>query len=61
MGSCVHNKGATKDILNFTAHYLSPSATHLYLFLDFSDPQALIIGRTAVAGHKRLNGANLKT
>ena len=40
MGSCVHNKGATKDILNFTTHYLSLGATHLYLFLDFPDPEA---------------------
>ena len=33
-------KAPTKDILNFTAHYLSLGATHLYLFLDFPDPEA---------------------
>ena len=33
-------KAPTKDILNFAAHYLSLGATHLYLFLDFPDPEA---------------------
>jgi len=33
-------KAPTKDILSFAAHYLSLRATHLYLFLDFPDPEA---------------------
>ena len=33
-------KAPTKDILNFAAHYLDLGATHLYLFLDFPDPEA---------------------
>ena len=33
-------KAPTKDILSFAAHYLSLGATHLYLFLDFPDPEA---------------------
>ena len=33
-------KAPTKDILNFAAHYPSLGATHLYLFLDFPDPEA---------------------
>ena len=33
-------KAPTKDILNFAAYYLHLGATHLYLFLDFPDPDA---------------------
>ena len=33
-------KAPTKDILSFAAQYLSLRATHLYLFLDFPDPEA---------------------
>ena len=33
-------KAPTKDILSFAANYLSLRATHLYLFLDFPDPEA---------------------
>ena len=40
MGHCVHNKSANQRHFNFAVHYLSLGATHLYLFLDFPDPEA---------------------
>ena len=50
-------KAPTKDILNFAAHYLHLGATHLYLFLDFPDPDAQenLEQNEGVAGLKRLH------